>query len=433
VDAQALTILGRFGQAINGKSFQQDALVTHLGFQYLGYYDAQRQVCLGRRKLPAAAWEVIRFSDYDFKSNDAHNTISIGICPGDGTIHMAFDHHGDSLHYRVSAKNVATDPDNIVWNAGLFAPITDRVEGENSISITYPRSWQTPSGGLQPCYRRGGSGSGDRMLVDYNPKMGKWENTRQIDSHYGEFNDEMGLSLSRCSYPNGYTYDHRGRLHATLVWREESQGSNHDLIYVYSDDNGVSWRNNDSQMIEGFLNVNSPGSVVGQIGRGYGLMNTHGQTVDSKGRVHVIMWHCSDESLAEAGSQPGEERWGPPEARRYQHYWRGEDGTWEHFELPYVAGTRPKVFADKEDNLILIYSNKNLSSPGGDLLILGASATNDWEDWKTLYTHEGPFVNEMLADPYRWQSEQILSIMLQGAPINPHDSTPLRVLDFTFD
>ncbi|UCD50415.1 MAG: hypothetical protein JSW27_23185, partial [Phycisphaerales bacterium] len=64
VDRQALTIDGAFGQAINGLSFQQDAVLTHGTHQYVGYYDGLRRVCLARRALPSGAWEVIRFADY---------------------------------------------------------------------------------------------------------------------------------------------------------------------------------------------------------------------------------------------------------------------------------------------------------------------------------------------------------------------------------
>jgi hypothetical protein len=105
IDAEALTIQGGFGQCINGLSFQQDAIVTHGEHQYVAYYDANRRVCLARRELPQDRWRIIRFADYDFKSNDAHNTISMGVCPKDGTIHLAFDHHGHPLHYRVSRKS----------------------------------------------------------------------------------------------------------------------------------------------------------------------------------------------------------------------------------------------------------------------------------------------------------------------------------------
>ncbi|MDX1284015.1 MAG: BNR-4 repeat-containing protein, partial [Draconibacterium sp.] len=230
VDQEALTIKGNFGQAINGKSFQQDAMVTHKDYQYLGYYNANRHVCIARRQVQKNEWEIIEFDDYNFRSNDAHNTISIGICPNDGTIHMAFDHHGHPLHYRASKKDVANDPDNMEWSASLFGEVTSELEKGKSIRITYPRFWQTPDGGLQFCYRRGGSGNGDRMLVDYNANRGEWENTRQIDSGKGLFTDKLSESETRCSYPNGYTYDSTGKLHATWVWRESSQGANHDLI-----------------------------------------------------------------------------------------------------------------------------------------------------------------------------------------------------------
>ena len=81
VDAEALTIKGSLGQCINGLSFQQDALSSYKGYQYVAFYDAGRRVCLARRKLPDGAWAVIRFRDYTFRSNDAHNTISLGLCP----------------------------------------------------------------------------------------------------------------------------------------------------------------------------------------------------------------------------------------------------------------------------------------------------------------------------------------------------------------
>ncbi len=425
VDAGALTIQGGFGQCINGKAFQQDAVVSHGGYQYVGYYDADRRVCLARRRLPQSAWEAIRFPDYDFKSNDAHNTMSIGICPTDGTVHLAFDHHGHPLHYRVSRKHVATRPESTSWEVSLFGPIVSELEAGKPIRITYPRFWQTPNGELQFCYRQGGSGNGDRMLVDYGPESGTWANTRKIDSGAGLFEDAMGKSKSRCSYPNGYDYGPNGKLHATWVWREDAQGSNHDLVYVYSEDSGVTWINTNGERLDGPPHVNSPGVIVAGISRGHGLMNTHGQAVDSHGRIHVVMWHCTDESLQAVGSRPGEHRWGPPEARRYHHYWRDAGSVWHHRELPWVSGNRPKVFMDTEDNAFLIYAAHD------DLVIAAATATSKWTDWAIVHVEKGPFVNEMLGDRYRWREEGILSIVVQESPTNPHDSTPLRVLDFT--
>jgi hypothetical protein len=73
-----------------------------------------------------------------------------------------------------------------------LGPVTSQLQTGKPIKITYPRFWQTPDGGLQSCYRRGGSGNGDRMLVDYDGQTGAWVNTRQIDSGKGLFKDSMG-------------------------------------------------------------------------------------------------------------------------------------------------------------------------------------------------------------------------------------------------
>lgn len=440
VDAEALTIQGGFGQCINGLSFQQDAVVTHGGYQYVGYYDGGRRVCLARRRLSKGEWEIIRFTDYDFKSNDAHNTISVGICPKDGTIHLAFDHHVHPLHYRISSRGAASVPENTSWETSIFGPLKSELEEGRPIKVTYPRFWQTPDGGLQFCYRQGGSGNGDRMLVDYHAETGKWTGTRQIDSRQGLFEDSMGQSRSRCSYPNGYDYGPGGKLHATWVWRESSQGSNHDLMYAYSEDCGRTWLNNAGQVLSEPVGVNSPGIKVAKISRSHGLMNTHGQAVDSRGRVHVVMWHCTDETFRVAGSRPGEHRWGPPEARRYHHYWRDRDGQWHHRELSWQAGNRPKIFLDSSDNAYMIFGTSR-SDAGladghlhseGDLAIAAATSASKWEDWKIVYRERGPFVNEMLGDIYRWRKDGVLSVMVQESPENPHQPTALRIVDFSF-
>ncbi len=425
VDTRALTLDGsKWGMAINGKSFQQDAVISHRGYQYVAYYEARRNVCLSRRKLPAGQWDIIRFTDYVFQSNDAHNTISMGICPNDGTIHLSFDHHGHPLHYRVSCKGVATTPDTVTWDTSLFSPVLSELEKGKPIQITYPRFWQTPEGELQFCYRRGGSGSGDRMLVDYDSGAGIWVNTRQIDSGEGAFEDDLGESSSRCSYPNGYTYGPYGKLHTTWVWRETPSDPNHDLIYVYSEDRGKTWFNNMGQLIEGPPGIKSPDITVVDIPRTLGLMNTHGQAVDSKGRIHAVVWHCTEETLRAEGSKPGEYRWGVENAHRYHHYWRDEEGSWQHRELPWVSGTRPKLFIDEKDNTYLVYQkNENLE----------IAATTDqagYIDWKVIHIEQGPFVNEMLGDPYRWKQEGILSVMVQESPENANEPTTLRILDF---
>lgn len=431
VDERALVMgekrYGRrgFGRGINGVSFQQEAVVSHGEYQYVGYYDADRRVCIARRKLPQGAWEVIHFEDYKFKNNDAHNVISIGICPKDGTIHMAFDHHVSALHYRVSRKGAATEAD-VAWEASLFGPVQAHLEKGKPMQVTYPRFFQTPGGGLQFCWRRRGSGNGDRMLADYDAESGRWQNTRQVDSAQGSYtNFQDKTSKSRCSYPNGYTYGPEGRLHVTWTWREGPGTFNHDLIYVSSTDQGKTWLNDMGDELPGVPRVDSPGLPTIRISGAYGIMNTNAQAVDSQGRIHAILRHCNDESLKQAGSEPGAARFGVPEARRYFHYWRKGPGEWKTVVIPEVAGNRPKLFLDRHDNAVLIFQKQ------GDLYIMGATGEEEWTDWSVLHKEPGPWFNEMVGDPERWQREGILSILAQKTPPeDTHEPTALHILDF---
>jgi hypothetical protein len=53
-------------------------------------------VNLARRQIfPAGEWQFLTFKDYKQIADDGHNGINIGVCKGDETIHVAFDHHCD--------------------------------------------------------------------------------------------------------------------------------------------------------------------------------------------------------------------------------------------------------------------------------------------------------------------------------------------------
>jgi hypothetical protein len=85
---------------LNGLAFQQNALSTFGDYQYVAFYSTSPKgygshfVNLGRRRVsPSVAdWQYFAFTDYEQKTLDEHNTISLGIS-GDGKIHLSFDHH----------------------------------------------------------------------------------------------------------------------------------------------------------------------------------------------------------------------------------------------------------------------------------------------------------------------------------------------------
>ncbi|MCE5185586.1 MAG: BNR repeat-containing protein [Planctomycetaceae bacterium] len=470
VDVEALTIDGPYGNVINGLSFQQEAVITHNGWQYVGYYNSSRHVCLSRRQLPNGSWERIEFTDYTFVSDDAHNTISVGICPNDGTIHLSFDQHAGALHYRISQANAATNPSTVTWSASLFGPVRDFLEnGKGVSSVTYPAFFKTPGGDMQMVYRTGGSGNGDLVLVDYSGASHLWSNTRMFISRQGTFTDEYNTNTVRCAYPNRYQYGLDGKLHVTWVWRENTH-ANHDVMYSYSDDGGTTWFNNGSSTCKLSMNdmtpqkmvplngistdsniigqapaspirIDSPGVKVVNIPRKYGVMNTQAQAVDAQGRVHVVVWHCNDESFAYAAEQgyPHTDTWGHPLARRYHHYWRDANGTWRHNEMKWVAGNRPQLYIRPNGDAFMIYNApvsltelaSGLYFNFGHLTIAAATGESKWTDWQVIHTETGPFLNEMLADPVRFEQDQVLSIMVQESPATSRLPTPLKIIEYT--
>ncbi|WP_448699330.1 BNR repeat-containing protein [Mucilaginibacter sp. AW1-3] len=441
VDTAALTLTkGIYGNIINGQNFQQDALTSYKGWQYVAYYDIDRHVCLGRRELPAGTWQIIRFTDYYFSyakglMNDSHNTISIGLCKNDGTIHIAFDHHASSLHYRVSQKGCIDQPEKIKWQPSLFSEVRNYLEdGKPLNNVTYPRFVNTPQGNMLLGYRKGGSNNADYMIATYNGKSSKWGNLHQVFSGKGDYSDPFkGTSKTRNAYLNGLTYDKYGKLHVSWTWREVKEGvGNRDIGYAYSPDNGDTWYNTKDQVVANLdtsklISTNSPSIVIKELNRGWGMMNSQSQTIDYNGVVHIVMYH-----RMEAGAETGWARINKDAS--YFHYYRKPDGTWQEIKLS-LMGNRPKLIVDKHNNLYLIYMRKDhfeSQDQAAPLVVARATAANNWTDWKEFFVSKEGYFNEPQIDLVRWQQKGVLSVMLQKAPLSSGAPSALSVLDITW-
>ena len=88
------------GQRLITNSFQQDAIVSFNGYQYVATYTTSEyggiinHVTIGRRTIsPTSDWEFLTLTDYNQTTDDGHNVVSLGISTGDGRIHLSFDHH----------------------------------------------------------------------------------------------------------------------------------------------------------------------------------------------------------------------------------------------------------------------------------------------------------------------------------------------------
>lgn len=421
VDPAALNFAAaevNFGQNVNGRTHQRFPISTFRGYQYVTYYDSNRKVAVGRRKLPSGSWEVIRFGDYTITNNDSHNTTTLGICTRDGTIHLAFDHHKDPLHYRVSDVGAALNPDSVTWSTALFSPVTDRLGPLGAISdVTYPTFIPAPNGNLLFYYRNGGSGSGDGILYEYNGLTHNWvSGLGQFISRSGTYSGAISSnSTTRNPYLNGISYG-GNRLHASWGWRESSAGAeyNHDLNYAYSDDDGRTWRNNSGAVIgisgSSSISVNSPGLIVASIPQGIGLSNAYTQYEYEDGTIHVMVSHHASGTSTTV----------------YHHYWRDSSGNWSGAALPF-HGSRPKMVGDEDRTLYLAYSS------GGRLRIAKGVPNAGQTAWTWSVIHVQSDTTEGgdgQIDYERWESERVLSVYGQERTDAAGTATPLHVYDY---
>ncbi|NLD93192.1 MAG: hypothetical protein GX639_11055 [Fibrobacter sp.] len=356
----------RYGNLyLNSLSFQQDALITYNGFQYAAFYSSNRYVTLARRAISSESWESFEFTDYKQEVNDNHNSISIGISPADGRIHVCFDHHTSVLNYRISDAGLLNSPQTFTWNQSLFSEVKNDLAGETVTDVTYPRFITAPDSTLVLTVRIGVSGHSDNKIWKYK-NDGTWQNLGQFIE--GDYNG------GNCTaYFHGLRFDKNNRLYAVWCWREDGSGEmNHDLMFAYSDDYGDIWHNNLGGIVARagkiFINQDSVSCKVWTIPTSTGLINQESMTVDKQGRVHVL----SRENVAGKNVQ--------------MHYFRDTIGTWHRVNtnIPTkIWDNRSSIGCDGSGNVYAVMPH---------ISIAGASANSGYTDWRVLATQdEGRF------------------------------------------
>jgi hypothetical protein len=407
-----LTVVS-YGGYLNGESFQQDGIVSYKGYQYAAFWNSSRHVVVARRVLPSGIWSSFEFTDYSLALDDAHNTISLGICPGDGTLHLSFDHHSNNLHYRKSVAGLATNPSAATWAASSFSAVTSSLVGSTTVAlVTYPR-FVTEPGGSKMLFeaRLGSSGSGDEYLWEYDATTHTW-------TSLGMYVYGTGDSIN--AYPHGLSYTRGGsRLHMSWCWRETPDAStNHDLLYIYSDDHGRTWKNNGGTAVattgSSYASKNSAGIKVWTINQNRGLINQEHMAVDATGRVHVLLSHMPDAQADDATFDSARTK------SQFFDYWRDTSGTWSRTAMgfPVVANFRGKLAISSSNNVYAVLP---------DLRIAAASAASSFASWTVLANADsGRFFSDPLIDTARLASEDKLTVFY------PQKNSPnIYVLDYT--
>lgn len=398
-------------EQLTGQAFQQDALLTYKGYQYTVYYNNTRNVCVGRRKLPLGEWKEIVLPHQN-TADDPHNTISIGICAVDGTIHLSYDHHNTTLHYCRSVIGMANDPENVEWIADNFGPDTSEMEeGIIVPDVTYPRFINKPNGNLLFECRFGLSGDGDSYLREYDGNTHKW-------SYLGRYVQGMDAEPNSCAYINRMDYDTNGRLHVSWCWRDDfGGGSNHDIYYAYSDDHGHTWKDNYNTQVAITENIEpnwdrTPGEclrtdktslMIEQIPYNKGYINQESQATDSKGRIHIVNSYMIDGT---------DSNWASSRTKAVLHHrFRDTDGTWKH-NLVKNNGVnvnsycRVQIVLDASDNAFVIANGAE---------IYAATPQYEYTDWNLFSdADKGRFCSEPQTDRKLILNEGILSFVYLG-------------------
>jgi hypothetical protein len=430
LDPSALYFVS-FDGLVNNASYQQSAILSFAGFQYAAWYTASRDAIVARRRLPAGAWENAVLP-HRLSTNDSHNSISLGISPADGRLHIAMDTHDSTVFYVKSEAGLVSSPATRTWSPARFGAVQRTLDGVQLGAITYPRFIVTPEQRLQLSYRTGRSGNGTMELAEYN---GSWRTLGRWSSATGSYSARGATSTTRNLYLHGLAYGPDGRLHAAFTWREGNTAilcnagglANHDTGYVFSDDRGRTWRNNAEQLVATTgsstrVAVGSPGLVIDPLSVDHGLINQESMTIDSTGAPHVIISYVPGRFTQCVSNFVTQRR----SFGRAFHLTQNAQGQWRKIEIPVALNAfgRSQIVLDSADNAYVVL-------PFGR--IVTASEASGWTDWTLRFDAAtlGAF-GEVVIDRSRVASDGVLSILYQRSSSGTTPSQ-IRVLDVQID
>lgn len=301
-----------FGQAL--VSYEN----TDGWWQYAAWYGPDRAVRLAR-KDPDGDWTTITLP-VSLGPNDSHNSIAFGISESDQRLHVCVGQHNDPMYYTRSYEGFLGDGWSAVWDETTFEPIADTLAGTVVGELTYPTFTPTPGGDLLFWYRNGFSTAGRTRLARY--QNGAWTVLGDITSAAGSYSENGGTSTSRNLYWATAPMYYGDRLHLIGTWREQSTSilcnpaspiNAHHIVYIYSDDDGVTWSNNAGQSVTTPVTVTTPGIHVDATGTGHSLQ-LHSMDIRYDGMVGCLpdyvrggLQQCVDseaERIAQAGIHP---------------------------------------------------------------------------------------------------------------------------------
>ncbi len=253
------------------------SLLTHENYQFIAYYDADRQMTIAQRSLDSKDWTFKKLDSYI--EWDSHNYITIAL-DKEGCLHVSGNMHAVPLIY----FRASTPYDVTTLKQELS------MVGKKERRVTYPQFFKNQENELIFTYRDGGSGEGNNFYNIYDTKTKKWQRLLEEPLTDGE-----GLMNA---YNVGPVRGPDGWFHMSWVWRDTPAAeTNHDLSYAKSPDL-INWYTATGAPISLPIKLSTDGVIVDPVPTKCGMINGNGRIgFDSQNRV-ILSYHKFEDCSA---------------------------------------------------------------------------------------------------------------------------------------
>ncbi len=198
-------------------NFVRFAFLTKGAHQYVGYYDANRQMSVAYRNGERSPWVYYKVDSW--YGWDSHNYITMEL-DTDGHLHLLGNMHVNRVEYFRTQH-----PHDVRSLKRIDVMQSPELEKE----FTYPVFLKRDNGDLIVKYRSGHSGDGMEVYLGYDTESKIWSRLHDTPLLDGE-----GL---RNAYPEKPRMGPDGRFHMVWIWRETPDAAtNHNISYARSND-----------------------------------------------------------------------------------------------------------------------------------------------------------------------------------------------------
>jgi hypothetical protein len=248
------------------------ALLTHKGNQFVAFYDDQRRMTVGSRKLTEPKWQ---FNKLPRTTGwDSHNYIALAV-DDDDQLHLSGDMHVVPLLYFRTKKPM---------DINSFEQIPSMV-GTKENRVTYPVFLRGANGAFLYTYRDGASGNGDQIYNIYDHKTRTWKRLLDKPLSDGEGERNAYFNLPQLG-PDGY-------FHMVWVWRESPDAAtNNNPSYARSKDL-VHWEKSDGSP-QALPITRGTGDIVDPVPVGGGIINGNVKLGFDKEKRPIVSYHKYD-------------------------------------------------------------------------------------------------------------------------------------------